>query len=82
MDNLWVYHQLRLDKESSKVTAIITPWGVYVASLRAPLEFQLTGKYQTRMGHKVLKEFYHHGAVVYIDNTVVYGKDDNVSCKC
>ena len=28
--NLWCYHQLRLDKESSKVTAfIITPWDVY-----------------------------------------------------
>jgi hypothetical protein len=29
VDNLWGYHQLRLDKESSRVTAIITPWGVY-----------------------------------------------------
>ena len=29
VDNLWGYHQLRLEDESSNVTAIITPWGVY-----------------------------------------------------
>jgi len=30
VDILWgVHHQLRLEDESSKVTAIITPWGVY-----------------------------------------------------
>ena len=29
VDNLWGYHQLRLEDESSRVTAIITPWGVY-----------------------------------------------------
>jgi len=29
VDNLWGYHQLRLEDESSKVTAIITPWGIH-----------------------------------------------------
>ena len=29
VDNLWGYHQLRLTDDSSKVIAIITPWGVY-----------------------------------------------------
>jgi hypothetical protein len=29
VDNLWGYHQLKLSDESSKITAIITPWGVY-----------------------------------------------------
>ena len=29
VDNLWGYHQLRRTEDSSKVTAIITPWGVY-----------------------------------------------------
>ena len=29
VDCLWGYHQLRLDKASSRVTAIITPWGVH-----------------------------------------------------
>jgi len=28
--NLWGYHQLRLTEDSFKVTAIITPWGVYI----------------------------------------------------
>ena len=27
VDNLWGYHQLHLTQDSSKVTAIITPWG-------------------------------------------------------
>ena len=29
VDNLWGYHHLRLTEDSSKVTAIINPWGVY-----------------------------------------------------
>ena len=28
IDNLWGYHQLKLSDESSKVTAIITPFGI------------------------------------------------------
>ena len=27
VDNLWGYHQLKVAEKSSKVTAIITPWG-------------------------------------------------------
>ena len=27
VDNLWGYHQFKLDQQSSLVTAIITPWG-------------------------------------------------------
>ena len=38
LDNLWGYHQLKLDPQSSRVTAIITPWGCIV-SYHAPLEF-------------------------------------------
>jgi len=33
------------------------------------------------MAHKVLEEFYLNGAVAYIDDTVVYGKDEKNSCK-
>ena len=29
VDNLWGYHLLKLVEDSSKVTAIITPWVVY-----------------------------------------------------
>ena len=34
------------------------------------------GKYQARMAHKVLEGFDLNEAVVYIDDTVVYGKDE------
>ena len=44
-------------------------------SWRAPLEFQQPGEYQVRMAHKVLEGCYLNGAVVYIDDFVVYGKD-------
>ena len=75
VDNLWGYHQLRLDKESSRVTAIITPWGVY-RFLACPFGISTApGEYQARMAHKVLEGYYLNGAVVYIDDTVVYGKD-------
>jgi hypothetical protein len=33
IDNLWGYHQLKLSDESSKVTAIITPFGVSTISV-------------------------------------------------
>ena len=78
VDNLWGYHQLRLDKESSRVAVIITPWGVY-RFLAFPFGISTAlGKYQARMAHKVLEGYYLNGAVVYIDDTVVYGKDAEV----
>ena len=49
VDNLWGYHQIKLAENSSKVTEIITPWGVYrfLACLfgisTAPGEYQLLG---------------------------------------
>jgi len=55
--NLWGYHQLRLDKESSKVIAIITPWGVY-RFLTCPFGISTVPiEYQARMVHKVLEGF-------------------------
>jgi hypothetical protein len=73
VDNLWGYHQLRLDHESSKITAIITPWGVY-RFLACPFGISTApGEYQARMAHIILEEFYLKGAVVYIDDTVIYG---------
>jgi len=46
------YHQLKLDDDSSKVTAIITHWGVY-RFLACPFGTSTEpGKYQERMGHK------------------------------
>ena len=34
------------------------------------------GEYQARLAHHVLEEFYLNGAVVYIDDTVIYGKNE------
>jgi hypothetical protein len=57
----------------SKVTAIITPWGLY-RFLVCPFGISSApGEYQARMAHQVLKVFYLQGAVVYIDDTVIYG---------
>ena len=73
MDNLWGYQQLRLTDDRSKVTAIITPWGVYrfLACLfgisTAP------GEYQARTAHEILHDYYFNCAIVYIDDTVIYG---------
>ena len=41
VDNLWGYHQLKLDKASSRVTAIIIPWRrCLIGFFRANLEFR------------------------------------------
>ena len=69
LDNLWGYHQLRLDKESSRVTAIITLWGVYRFLARPFGISTAPGEYQDRMAHKVLEGYYLNGVVVYIDDT-------------
>ena len=68
-----------LEEESSKVTAIITPWGVHIF-LACPFGISTEpGEYQTRMAPKVLKGFYLNGAVVYIDNTVIYKNERNIA---
>jgi hypothetical protein len=76
VDNLWGYHQLRLEDESSKVTAIIIPWGVY-RFLACPFGISTApGEYQARMAHHILQDYYLNGAVVYIDDTIIYGKNE------
>ena len=73
MDNLWGCHQLRLTEYSSKVTAIITSWGVYRFSA-CPFSISTArGEYQARMAHEILQDYYLNGAIVYIDDTVIYG---------
>ena len=52
VDNLWRYHQLNFDQQSSKVTAIITPRGVCRFYL-VPWEFQLSR--WTRVAHQELE---------------------------
>ena len=57
IDNLWGYHHLRLSEDSSKVTAIITPWGISL--LTCPYGISTaTGEYQARMAHEVLQDYY------------------------
>ena len=73
VDDLWGYHQLRLTEDSSKVTAIITPWGVY-RFLACPFDISTApGEYQARMAHEILQDYYLNGAIVYIDDTVIHG---------
>jgi hypothetical protein len=75
-DNLWGYHQLKLTDSSSKYTAIITPWGVYRFTA-CPFGISTApGIYQDRMANEILKDVYLKGELVYIDDTVVYAKDD------
>jgi len=82
VDNLWGYHQLKLDPQSSRVTAIITPWGVH-RFVSCPFGISTApGKYQARMAHQVLEGYYLNGVVVYIDDTVIYGKTRKFSWKC
>ena len=81
VDNLWGYHQLKLDPQSSRVTAIITPWRVY-RFLSCPFGISTAPEeYQARMAHQVLEGYYPNGAVVYIDDTVIYGKNEKLFLK-
>jgi hypothetical protein len=67
------YHHFRLTEDSSKVTAIITPWGV-CRLLVCPFGISTApGEYQARMAHKILQDYYLNGAIVYIDDTDIYG---------
>ena len=34
------------------------------------------GEYQTRMAHDVLQDYYLNDAVVYVDDTIIYGRDE------
>jgi hypothetical protein len=66
----------KVRSEKQRVTAIITPWGLY-RFLSSPLEFRRRReKYQARMAHQVLKDFHLNGSIVYIDDTVIYGEND------
>ena len=79
VDNLSGHHQLRLEDESSKVTAIITPWGVY-RFLACPFGISTApGEYQARMAHEVLQDYCLNCAVVYIDDRIIYGRNEKTS---
>jgi len=67
---------LRLEDENSKVTAIITPWGVY-RFLACPFGISTApGEYQARMAHQILQDFCLNGAVEYINDTITYGRNE------
>ena len=65
VDSLWGYHQLRLEDERLKVTAIIYHTrGVY-RSLARPYGISTApGEYQARMAHEILQDYNLNGAVV------------------
>ena len=60
---------------SSKMTAIITPWGIYRFPACPFGVSTAPGEYQARMARVVLKDFDLNGAIVYIDNAVIYGRN-------
>ena len=82
VNNLSVYRQLKLNEASSRVTAIIShTWGVYRFLSRDPFGIlTASGEYQARMAHQVLEGFYLNGAIVYMDKTVIYRKNDFWKC--
>ena len=65
VDNFWGYHQLRLAEDSSKVTAIITPWEVY-RFLACPFGISTSlGEYYSRLAHEVLHDNYLNGDFIH-----------------
>ena len=57
------------------MTVIITPWDVY-RFLVCPFGIStVPGEYQAIMAHIVSKDFNLNGTIVYIDDTVIYGKN-------
>ena len=74
LDNLWGYHQLPIVPEHQDFTTIVTPWGQY-AFTRCPFGLSTApGVYQDRMAREVLSELVFTACVVFIDDTVVYGR--------
>ena len=68
-----IINQLRLTEDSSKVTAIITPWGVY-RFLACPFDISTApGKYQEWLAHEILQDYYLIGSIGYIHDTVIFG---------
>ena len=57
------------------MTEIITPWSVYRFLACHFGKSTAPGEYQARMAHVVLKDFHLNGAIVYIDDTVIYGRN-------
>lgn len=76
LDNLWGYHQLRIAEEDQELTTIITPFGLYKWT-RCPFGISTApGVYQDRMAHVILRDHVTKGCLVYIDDTIVYGKTE------
>jgi Reverse transcriptase (RNA-dependent DNA polymerase) len=74
VDNLWGYHQLRLSYESSKIMAVITPWGG-TDFWRVHSVSKLHRENINLEWLMVLEEFNLKGCIAYIDDTVIYGAD-------
>ncbi|NJO65355.1 MAG: hypothetical protein HC836_46865 [Richelia sp. RM2_1_2] len=73
IDNLYGYYQLGLTERAKKYCSIITPWGLYQMNMLGFGVATAPGIYQQRMAGPILGQFYLNGAVVYIDDTIIYG---------
>ncbi len=68
------YFQLNIEEEDRDNTTIITPFGLFRFK-RCPFGLATApGVYQNRMNHVVLKDLAPEKCVVYIDDTVIFGK--------
>lgn len=74
VDNLWGYFQLNIVEEDQVNTTITTPFGLFKFT-KCPFGLSTApGVYQDRMANVVLKDLVPECAVVYIDDTIIYGK--------
>ena len=70
------YHQIPLAEEAKKFTAFTTPFGLYEWN-RVPMGLKGAPSYfQQQMTSTVLKGLYQRICEVYIDDVIVYGKDE------
>ena len=63
---------MRLTVDSSKATAIITPWGVYRLCACHFGISTAAGEFQAWKAHEISQDYYLNGVFVYIDDTVIY----------
>ena len=70
------YRQFLLDKESRKYTGFTCPLGAF-EHLRVPMGLKTAAAYYQRCMLTVLGDQLYNGVVQYIDDTLVYGSDED-----
>jgi cleavage and polyadenylation specificity factor subunit 1 len=73
MDNLWGYFQLPLSPRAQQLSAIVTPWGLYIWHF-CPFGLSTAPVYYQEAMANILGNLILNGVIVYIDDTLVYAK--------